>query len=266
MNSRPSNLCIHATAAAILLLCLACGQRKPDKIPPRLVLTPVVRPEIARVIPHDSTAFTQGLLFYKGKLYESTGLYGHSSVRILNPLDGSIEKRVSVDTAVFGEGLGVSSDRFVQLTWREHQAIIYRVGDLSRYGWYDLEGEGWGLTFDGSRWILSDGSDTLFFRDTKFRVVKKLPVTLDGAPLKRLNELEFAEGLVFANVWYNDRIYAISPVDGKVKKVVDCAELVRKAGVDSPDKVLNGIAYCPPTGTYYVTGKKWGVMFEVRIP
>jgi glutamine cyclotransferase len=165
---------------------------------------------------------------------------------------------------VFAEGLALIDSTLIQLTWKEKAALKYSLSDFKMIGAFSYDGEGWGLTCDGKNLIMSDGSDTLFVRSKSFALLKKIPVTLNGKPLKNLNELEYAQGRVYANIWYNNSIVEIMPLTGKVTKVIDCAVIVQKAQTQSGEEVLNGIAYNPKTGTFYVTGKNWQYMFEVR--
>jgi glutaminyl-peptide cyclotransferase len=220
-------------------------------------------PVIVRTIPHDQTAFTQGLLCYKGMLYESTGITGKSTLRCVNPADGSVVKKKTVPD-LFAEGLARMGLELVQLSWKEQTALTYSLPDLSQKGYFRYEGEGWGLTSDSASFIMSNGSDTLYLRSTAFVVKRKVPVTLKGQPVKFLNELEYVKGMVYANVWLTSEIVAIRLKTGDVERVIDCSGLVREAGVQNPENVLNGIAYNPAAETFFVTGKNWPVMFEVK--
>jgi glutaminyl-peptide cyclotransferase len=220
-------------------------------------------PTIIRTIPHDPHAFTQGLLFHDGYLYESTGLYGQSSLRRVDPSTGNVLKNLPV-ADVFAEGLSLVDSTLVQLTWKEKAALQYSLSDFKMTGAFSYDGEGWGLTFDRKSFIMSNGSDTLFQRSKTFTLQKKIPVTVAGRPLMNLNELEFANGKIYANVWYNNYIFEITPLTGKVSKIIDCTAIVQKAQTQSDDEVLNGIAYDPKACTFYITGKNWQYMFEVR--
>ncbi len=221
---------------------------------------------VARVVaayPHDPKAFTQGLLWHGGALYESTGLYGESSLRRVELATGTVQKRVDLPSRLFGEGLALVGDRLVQLTWQEEVALVWDVDTFARRGEHRYSGEGWGLCYDGRRLVMSDGSARLRLRDPQtFAVVGELAVTLDGQAVERLNELECAEGAVYANVLGSDSIVRIDPASGRVGAVVDASALLsplERGGAD----VLNGIAYRPETGTFLVTGKLWPRLFEV---
>jgi glutaminyl-peptide cyclotransferase len=221
-------------------------------------------PFIVRTIPHDTKAFTQGLLWYKGVLYESTGQYGQSSLRSIDPVDGRILKNVPVPD-VFAEGLCRMDSFLVQLTWKERAAIKYSLVDFSIKGSFSYSGEGWGLTTNGTSFIMSNGSDTLYFRNRHFSIIKKISVKNAGKPLVSLNELEYVKGLIYSNVWFNTSIYVIQPSSGKVVREIDCTPLVAKNGSPSDQDVLNGIAYNEKTGTFYITGKNWRYIFEVKM-
>ncbi len=275
----PQQLCIQTAPAGrlwpglflIILLTAACqkdsllsGEENPD--PGRPDTVTVIQPEILQIYPHDPGSFTQGLVFHNGFLYESSGRYGASAFRKVSIDSGNVLHLIPLDSRFFGEGLALQGGRFVQLTWREHTAFVYEERTLARIDTFTYEGEGWGLASDGQFFIMSNGSGTLFFRDDAFRVIRTLEVTLDGRSVLNLNELEFVNGLIYANVWFLDEIWEISPVSGKVLRIIDCARLVE---IENPNiaagNVLNGIAYRPDKHTFLVTGKRWARMFEIRI-
>ncbi len=220
--------------------------------------------EVLRDFPHDPRAFTQGLLWHDGKLYESTGQYGESSLRRLDPRNGEIEFRSSLAESYFGEGLARVARNLILLTWQSQVAFSYDIESLELNRSYTYSGEGWGLCNDGSRLIMSDGSHRLAFRDLEtFEQVGSLPVTLRGAPLEYLNELEWAHKSVYANVWERDFIVRINVESGRVIELIDASGLI-SAEENRRADVLNGIAYDPEKDTFYITGKLWPRMFEVR--
>lgn len=254
-----------------ILLTAACqkdaplsGGENPDPGLPDTIA--VIQPEILQIYPHDSGSFTQGLVYHEGFLYESSGRYGASAFRKVAIDSGKVLHLTPLDSRFFGEGLALKGGRFVQLTWREHTAFVYDERTLARIDTFTYEGEGWGLASDGQFFIMSNGSGTLFFRDDAFRVTRTLEVTLDGKSVLNLNELEFVNGRIYANVWFLDEIWEISPVSGEVLRIIDCAPLVE---IENPDisagNVLNGIAYDPAKNTFFLTGKRWSRMFEVSI-
>ena len=227
---------------------------------------PVLRPEFLAEIPHDTGAFTQGLVWVDGSLYESTGLYGHSTLRQLHPGTGAILRRQKMADRYFAEGLAHFQGSFIQLTWREGEALRYAPNDWKKTTRFRYSGEGWGLTNIGAALWMSDGSDTLFRRDAAFRITGRTPVRLNGKPLARLNELEAAHGKIVANVWYCDSLFIINPADGRVLAVVDASTLAARIGRRADEEVLNGVAYDPLRKVFYVTGKKWPKIFKIRIP
>ena len=213
-------------------------------------------------LPRDRTSFTQGLAWRQGVFYESSGLYGKSSVRIVDPATGEVIKEQPLPDRYFGEGLEVVGDRVVQLTWREGTAFIWETGTLAPLGTFSYQGEGWGLCAQADRFVMSDGSDVLTFRHLEtFAPLGSVRVALNGEPVTRLNELECAGGLVYANIWLTDSIAVIDPDTGAVAALIDCSGLAGllddREGID----VLNGIAYRPDQDRFYLTGKLWPNLF-----
>lgn len=226
---------------------------------------PIIKPAIVNTFPHDPNAFTQGLVFADSILYESTGLYGESTLRKVNIQSGQVLQSVALGNQYFAEGLALRNNRLVQLTWMEHSAFTYNPATLTQSGTFSYSGQGWGLTADSVYFIMSNGSDELTFRNDNFAVVKTVKVTLEGKSLGSLNELEYANGQVYANVWYDNSIYEIIPQTGTVSRVIDCTALDSLENPNAPGAVLNGIAYNPQTNTFYCTGKLWKTMFEIRL-
>jgi glutaminyl-peptide cyclotransferase len=216
--------------------------------------------------PHDSGAYCQGLVFDGGVLHESTGQRGHSSVRTVELATGKVLRKSDLPRHYFGEGLALVGERLIQLTWEEGVARIYDRATLTAVNQFEYEGEGWGLAFDGTHLVMSDGSATLVFRDPKtFKEVRRVTVKMKGAPLAELNELEMVEGEVWANVWKKDYIARIDPASGEVLGVVDLAGIFDRHTIDDEDAVLNGIAYDPGGKRLFVTGKLWPKLFEIEI-
>ncbi len=218
---------------------------------------------VVAVYPHDPEAFTQGLVWHRGALYESTGLYGSSTLRRVDLATGAVERRVDLPARLFGEGLALVGARLVQLTWQEGLALSWDVERFEPRGERRYQGEGWGLCYDGRRLVMSDGSGRLTFRDPEsFAVIGELAVTVDGRPAERLNELECVGGEIWANVWGSGDVLRIDAASGRVTAVADASGLLsplERAGTD----VLNGIAHRPETGTFLLTGKLWPKLFEV---
>jgi glutaminyl-peptide cyclotransferase len=222
--------------------------------------------EIVNEYPHDPGAFTQGLVFVDSTLYESTGRYGESTLRRVRLETGEVLQRRALDSMYFAEGLTEVGGRLIQLTWQTQVGFVYDRATLDSLAQFQYAGEGWGLTYDGSKLILSDGSATLRFLDpTTFRQIGQLEVHDENGPLPSLNELEMMGGDLLANVWQTDRIVVIDLESGRVKARVDLTGLLRLSDrVDATD-VLNGIAYDARGDRLFVTGKLWPKLFEIRL-
>jgi glutamine cyclotransferase len=224
-----------------------------------------LRLKVVRTFPHDPSAFTQGLLFYQGSFYESTGLYGRSSLRRVDPESGVVEHRVDLPADLFGEGVTRVDGRLVQITWQNRRALVWNLATLRKEKEISYQGEGWGLCFDGRRLIMSDGSDRLALRDPEsFTRVGEIVVRRAGQPVRNLNELECVEGVVYANVWQDSHIARIDARTGEVTGWIDASGLLAPQEARAAD-VLNGIAYLPASGHLAVTGKLWPRIFEVEI-
>ena len=261
-------------AAVLLLLALLtplpAGAQTTAAAAPAPATAPAPIPiygfEIVREYPHDRTAFTQGLVFRNGELLESTGRYP-STIRRVRLEDGVVLQRRELADDYFGEGLTALGDRVLTLTWKNGKAFEWDAETLEPEGEYAVEGEGWGLTHDSTRLILSDGTAALRFLDpTTLAEIGRVPVTLQGRPVTQINELEWVEGEVFANVWQTDYILRIDPATGEVRGIIDLRALMPdRTGLDPTDAVLNGIAWDPDGRRLFVTGKNWPKLFEIRI-
>jgi glutaminyl-peptide cyclotransferase len=224
-------------------------------------------PKVLSVRPHDPNSFTEGLLWHNGFLYESSGMYGKSNVRKVDPQTGLVLQRIDNPASVFGEGIALEGNRLFQLTWRENIGYIYNLDTLTQVGTFSYEGEGWGLCFDGRYFFMSNGSAFIFKRDPEtFATVGSLQVMQDGEPTNQLNELECVGDSIYANVWKTNTILRIDKVTGRVTGVIDVsglltAEELAQAGSEG---VLNGIAYDPDDDVFLVTGKLWPKLFEVK--
>lgn len=223
-----------------------------------------LRVEILAVHPHDPTAFTQGLLFAAGELYESTGLYGKSTVRRTDAESGRVLQRRELDPGYFGEGLAAVGDALYQLTWKAGVVLVWDRETLEPLDEHGYNGQGWGLTSDGECLYMSDGSSRLTVRSAEdFRWLSTLEVTLGGEPVERLNELEWVDGRIYANLLGEEVIVRIDPQSGAVDGIVDASGLLTPQERRMVD-VLNGVAYHPERDSFWLTGKFWPRMYEVR--
>lgn len=233
------------------------------------VTSPVIhRPGIISTYPHDPGAFTQGLVFEGGYLYEGTGLYGRSSLRKTVLETGNVVQKLDLPDRFFGEGITIVRDGVVQLTWRSRVGFVYARDSLQLVRAFRYSTEGWGITYDGRRLIMSDGTEYLYFLDPEtYRMSGKIRVHDDHGFIKRLNELEFIKGRIYANVWQSGRIAVIDPETGRVSAWIELQELVKTAGGDNTTKTLNGIAYDKENDRLFVTGKMWPSIYEIeRVP
>jgi len=226
---------------------------------------PVYEVEIIGEIPHSTASFTQGLLYLAGSLYESTGLYGESTVRKINPATGEVLQSVALDSDLFGEGLAYYEGQLVQLTWLENVAMVWSLPEIARTRNYRYNGEGWGLAADENSFIMSNGSPWLYRRAFEnFSLMDSVPVTIAGRRASGLNELEYADGHVYANFLGLDCIAEIDPATGVITGVVDAAALRDLVPGDPTGTPLNGIAYDSASGEFFLTGKLWPKIFRAR--
>ena len=223
------------------------------------------RLEVVAEYPHDVSSYTQGLFFMGGDMYESTGQYGSSTFRKVDLKTGKTLAKSSFNKEYFVEGSTVLGDNIYILTWQEHVAFVYDAKTLKYKKAYKYPREGWGLTTDGTNLIASDGSSWLYFMDQDLKLIRKVQVTVDSTPLRWLNELEYIDGKIWANVYTYDEIVIINPSSGKVEAVVDCRGLLPKELYTDDTDVLNGIAYNPKDGKIYLTGKNWPKLYEVKL-
>jgi glutamine cyclotransferase len=238
------------------LLFLPLGQSRP---------APVAGYKILHTYPHDPGAFTQGLLYYEGDLYEGTGIEGQSSVRKVELTTGKVLQKIDLPRAYFGEGLVLWKDKLIELTWKSQIGFVYDRATLRQLSTFNYSREGWGITQDGKRLIMSDGSATLYFwAPETFKEIGHLNVDDKGTPVTNLNELEYVHGEIYANVWQSERIARISPATGHVLGWIDLSGLLSAVERERTD-VLNGIAYDAKQNRLFITGKRWPKLFEIRI-
>jgi glutamine cyclotransferase len=223
-----------------------------------------VRYEVVNNFPHDPGAFLQGLVWYNG-FFESTGQFGRSSLRRVEYPSGKVLQRVNLDSQYFGEGLAMVDNRLIQLTWQSRRGFVYDRDTFKLLRDFPYDTEGWGLTYDGQSLILSDGTEVLTFLDpNSFKPTRKLSVKFNGRALQDLNELEYIDGEIWANVWHTDRIVRIDPASGQVKSYLNLAGILPEEEKSDPEAVLNGIAYDPQSKRIFVSGKLWPRIFEIR--
>ncbi|MFQ5995971.1 MAG: glutaminyl-peptide cyclotransferase [Acidiferrobacterales bacterium] len=249
---------IAATLPLVWLLCaLSAAQTAEDPT--------IYTYKIVNTFPHDQAAFTQGLAFDDGYLFEGTGLYGRSTLRKVELKSGRVVKLYDLPARVFGEGVTVFGEHIIQITWRSNVAFVYDKRSFKLRQTLTYPSEGWGLTHDGTYLILSDGTAVLRFLDPRtFREVDRIEVFDNNGPVTRLNELEYARGQVLANVWGTDRIARISPATGRVTAWIDLSGLLSDEDQSETVDVLNGIAYDAEGDRLFVTGKLWPKLFEIK--
>ncbi|HET7229213.1 MAG TPA: glutaminyl-peptide cyclotransferase [Longimicrobium sp.] len=257
--------------AALLLATLgfcACNRdRSNGQVVEETPPAPVATATVLREFPHDTAAFTQGLVYSNGAFYESTGRTGHSTLRQVEIATGKVLRQQAVPDRYFAEGLALYGGSLYQLTWQDQVGFIYAPADFRQTGTFTYEGEGWGLTTDGESLILSDGSSQLRFITPGSNTVRRSVNVMDGpAFINDLNELEWVKGEVWANVWHTDRIARIDPATGKVKGWVELAGLLDPSRRPDKEAVLNGIAYDAEHDRLFVTGKLWPALFEIAVP
>lgn len=238
-----------------LFLLLSCADAKVKEY----------RLEVVQEYPHDTESYTQGLFFHKGNMYESTGLHGKSTFRKVDILTGEALEKMNFDKKYFVEGSVVMGDNLYILTWESRIAFVYDAKTLEYKSSWKYPREGWGITTDGNQLIASDGTANLYFMDENFALDRKVIVKYEEAPVRFLNELEYIDGKIWANVYTADEIVIINPKNGRVEGVIDCRGLLPKNLHTSSTDVLNGIAYDPEDGKIYLTGKNWPRLYEVRL-
>lgn len=221
---------------------------------------------LVRRLAHDNNAFTQGLEVYKGAFLESTGQYGSSSIRKVDIATGKVLKKLAIDNALFGEGITQLNNSVYMLTWLNQQGLIFDASSFRQTGTFRYSGEGWGITNDGKNLYMSNGTSVITVLDpTTWTIIRTLPVTLDGMAVSQLNELEWINGEIWANVWQSDRVVRISPTTGFVTGVLDLTGLLPQNERTPSTDVLNGLAWSSTSNTLFVTGKNWPAVFELSI-
>ena len=255
---------LRLLSVAVVLVTTVVVMANWEKTPPD---GPVLQGfEILATHPHDPDAFTQGLAWHAGHLFEGTGRIGTSWLRKVVLETGEVTQEHVLAGRLFGEGITVFGDRIIQLTYKAGEGIVYDLASFEEKRRFQYPGEGWGLTHDGKRLIMSNGSSELWYLDTEtFERRGELAVTSHGKPVKLLNELEFVRGEIWANIWNSDRIARIDPRTGEVRAYVDLSDLKRAGGISGDVEVLNGIAWDAAEDRIFVTGKLWPRLFQIRV-
>lgn len=266
--SRPIWLAALAVVVLAAVLLAAMGSAAAQGDDPFTTQVQLMIPEVIATYPHDPSAYTQGLLWYEGEFYESAGEYEKSTLRRVDPTTGEVLQMVEVPPEYFAEGLALVDDRLFQLTWKEEVAFVYDRETFEVIDTISYEGEGWGLCTDGAHLYMTDGSSFLSLRDMEtFDLLFDGMVTLQASPVVRLNELECVGDYIYANVYQTDVIVKINKLNGVIVAVIDASTLLgeeERAGLQEGSEVLNGIAYDPESDTFWITGKHWPTMFQVR--
>jgi glutaminyl-peptide cyclotransferase len=254
--------------AVLAVLCALAGAAAPAAQPsPAGTRVPIYDVDVVHAYPHDVSAYTEGLFYLNGYLYESTGLEQHSTIRKVRIDTGAVVQRIDVPAPYFGEGIVNWGSHLISLTWTSHVGFVYDLSTLKVQRRFHYEGEGWALTQDGKQLIMSDGTPELrFLNPDTLLETNRIQVTLDGKPVRNVNELEWVKGEIYANLWQTNWIARIDPKDGHIVGLVDLAGLLRpEDGVSGSDSVLNGIAYDARHDRLFVTGKNWPKLFEIRL-
>ena len=264
----PANKSTTSKDVAAATAGIANTATRPTSTPSEWTEPPLVTPKVLARLPHDSRAFTQGLVIHEGAFYESTGLYGQSTVRRVEVATGKVQETWSLPVREFGEGLCLFEDQLVQITWREHTGYVYSRANFTagpiRTFHYPMDG--WGITHDGESLLMTDGSSTVFYLDpSTFEVTRRLKVQWAKNRMlhevRNLNELEFIDGMIYANIWMTNFIIIIDPDTGFVRKVIDCSAL--HPNPNNQEMTLNGIAFDEQERRLYITGKLWPTIFEI---
>jgi glutamine cyclotransferase len=247
------------TLLVVVLVLLCPNSKKPGT-------SAVWTYEVVNTFAHDQKAFTQGLVFENGVLYEGTGLLGHSTLRKVELETGNILKMHKLSPEFFGEGITIYRDNIIQLTYKENVGFVYNKDTFELLRKFNYPTEGWGITHNGTHLIMSDGTPTLYFLDPQtFEQVNRIRVYDRNGPVSRLNELEYVEGQIYANIWGIERIARIAPETGRVAGWIDMKGLLARQDYTGYEDVLNGIAYDKKSGRLFVTGKFWPKLFEIKL-
>ena len=236
-------------------------------VPAAAQTIPIAPAQVVARFPHDPRAFTEGLLWHDGALYEATGEPGRSSIRKVDLKTGKVLQKVDIPPPTFGEGIAIWKDEIVSLTWKQHIGWRWDLKTFRQLGEFHYPGEGWALTGDGTHLLMTDGSDEIRVLDPEtMKELRRISVTADGRPLENVNELEWVDGEILANVWMTNVIARIDPATGKVIGWIDLSALTAEINPSNPDDVPNGIAWDAKGKRLFVTGKDWPTLFEIALP
>jgi glutaminyl-peptide cyclotransferase len=270
-SKKMSRIVVGLIAAALILVAIVAMWLRSAGGGERMVASkgPIIAQEVGYEVvnnfPHDPEAFLQGLVWHNG-FFESTGKLGRSSLRRVEYPTGKVLQQVNLDSRYFGEGLAMVDNRLIQLTWQSHRGFVYDRDSFELLGEFRYDTEGWGLTYDGKSLVLSDGTDVLtFINPNTFKPTRKVSVKFNGTALHDLNELEYINGEIWANVWHTDRIVRIDPTSGQVKSYLNLAGILPEEEKSDPEAVLNGIAYDAQGNRIFVGGKLWPRIIEIRL-
>ena len=257
-------------AALILAVFIGVGcsnSDTTDDAAPPAPTTPTMTFSVVSQHAHDTSYFTEGLEFYKGKLIESTGLEGKSRLAQYDLASGKRDKEIKLDSISFGEGVSIFRDTVYQLTYRQSKVNVYDAKDFRKIKELPFNGEGWGLTHDSIALIATNGSNNLYYYEPgTFKLIKKIEVTEGGSPAMNLNEIEYINGFIYANQWQYNYILKINPANGEVVAKMDLSSIIQQEKAQNPNALeLNGIAYNPDSKKFYVTGKNWSKIYELQV-
>lgn len=273
---RKYSSCLIVIIAALISACNNDDKKaavEPTGLSSGIPAPAAVQYTVVNIYPHDTSAFTQGLIYYNNSLYEGTGQKKESTIRLVDLKTGKIEKKIDISPDLFGEGITILNDTIYQLTWQDHVVLVYTLKDMKLIKKFNWANEGWGITHDNTNLIISDGTDKLYYvRPSDFKLIKIVSVSNNLGPVNNLNELEYIDGFVYANQWESDYILKIDPNSGYVVGVLDFNNALKRLANINYDKearengaVLNGIAWDSAGGRIFVTGKRWPKLLEIKL-
>jgi glutaminyl-peptide cyclotransferase len=255
------------TALAFVMSCNSNPEPPEESVVNNVPEPATISYNIVNVYPHDTSSYTQGLQWYDGFLYEGTGLEGQSHLMKINLKDGQPIQKISIDKSLFGEGITIINNKIYQLTWKNNKVFVYDLATLKKLKEFHWDHDGWGLTNNGKELLISTGGNNIYFVDPEtFRILNTISVNSNYGPLGDINELEYVNGKIYANIYGSDYIAVINPETGSVEAKLDFTGLLQKSGKTYENSdVLNGIAYDSTKNSFYITGKKWPALFEVKL-